>query len=211
MSLENKEEIGEVLSEAVARDDDLRERVRAVVLQALSERTWDGSEIRDVARQAFSGVGQGLPQRGTQVASAAKEAVQGLDEAVGRAVYALQMAMEEAWEHGRQFNEADLQSTVEDVQGLESDLLSTLKESADRGQGPAKEALMGLYEHLKLNGTDTGLQVRSLLEVLGNRLAVAAHGAGSDLKAQGKEGTERLKAVASGVLRGLADSLDRPR
>jgi len=211
MSFEKKEEIGEAVSAAMAREEDLRARVRGVVLQALSVRTWDAGEIREVARQAFSGVGQGLPQRGSQVAGAAREAVEGLDEAVGRAVYGLQMALEEAWAHGRQFTQTDMQSTVDDIQGLEEDLLSTLKENADRGQGATKEALAGLYEHLKRNGTDTGIQVRGLLETLGNRLAMAAHGTGSDLKAQGKEGTERLKAVASGVLRGLADSLDKPK
>jgi hypothetical protein len=99
-------------------------------------------------------------------------------------------------------------ATVDELKGLESDLLGTLKESADKGQGVVKEALSGLYDHLARNGTDTGSHVKGVLDMLGNRLASAAHGAGGELKEQALESTDRLKAVASGILRGLADGLD---
>lgn len=213
MSMENKEQIGEVISVAMARgeDRDLRERVRSMVMRALSERTWDKAEIRDVISQAFAGVGAGMPQRGSQAAAAAQEAVRGLDEAVGRAVYALQMALEEAWQQGRQFAETDLKATVDEIKDLEDDLLGTLKDSADKGQGAVKETFAGLYDHLRRNGTDTGIQVKGVLDLLASRLAGAAHGAGSELKDQAREGKDRLKAVASGILRGLADGLDKAK
>ncbi len=209
MSMEKNEQIGSVISAAMAQDQDLRERVRTMVMRALAERTWDTAEIREVLSQAFAGVGEGMPQRGSHAAAAAREAVEGLDEAVGRSVYALQMALEEAWGQGRQFAETDLRATAEEVKGLESDLLSTLKESADKAQGVAKEVLSALYDHLARNGTDTGSRIKGVLDVLGNRLGAAAHGAGGDLKDQARESRDRLKAVASGILRGLADNLDK--
>jgi len=209
MSMEKKEQIVMTISDAMAQEQDLRERVRNMVMRALSDRNWDVAEIREVLRQSFAGVGEGMPQRGNQAAAAAREAVEGLDEAVGRAVYALQMALEEAWGQGRRFTESDLKATADEVKGLENDLLTTLKESADKGQGVAKEVFSGLFEHLSRNGTDTGNQVRGVLEILGNRLADAAHGAGGELKDQARESTERLKSVASGMMRGLADGLDK--
>jgi ElaB/YqjD/DUF883 family membrane-anchored ribosome-binding protein len=209
MSMENQ--IGETISLAMAGDQDLRERVRALVLRALSERAWDKAEIRDVIKQAFAGVGAGVAQRGSQAASAAREAVQGLDEAVGRSVYALQMALEEAWEQGRQFSDADLKTTLDEIKGLEQDLLDTLKASADKANGVVREVLSSLYDHLKRNGTDTGSQIQGVVDRLANRLAGAAHGAGSELKEQAREGLDRLKSVASGILRGLADGLDQPQ
>jgi hypothetical protein len=211
MSTENKEQIDAVIGDAMAQEQDLRERVRSMVMRAISERSWDTGEIREVLRRSMAGVGEGMPQRGSQAAAAAREAVQGLDEAVGRAVYALQMALQETWNQGRQFTESDLKATVEEVKGLEDDLLGTLKESADKGQGVTKEALSGLFDHLSRNGTDTGNQVKGVLDLLGNRLAGAAHGAGGELKEQARETRERLKAVASGILRGLADSLDKSK
>ena len=208
MSMENKEQIGAVISTAMAQDQGLRERVRDMVMRALADRSLDTAEIRDVLSQSFAGVGEGMPQRGNQAAAAAKEAVQGLDEAVGRAVYAMKMALEEAWEQGRQFADTDMRSTADELKGLESDLLSTLKESADKGQGAVKEALSALYDHLARNGTDTGNRVKDVLDTLGNRLSGATHGAGGELKEQARESRDRLRAVASGILRGLADGLD---
>lgn len=209
MSMENKEQIGSVISVAMARDQDLRERVRDLVMRALADKSLDTAEIREVLRQSFAGVGAGMPQRGSQAAAAAREAVQGLDEALGRAAYAMKMAMEEAWVQGRQFADTDMKATADELKGLESDLLGTLKESADKGQGVVKEVFSSMYDHLARNGTDTGSRVKDVLELLGNRLAGATHGAGSELKEQAREGRDRLKAVASGILRGLADGLDR--
>lgn len=209
MSMENKEQIGIDISSAMAAEQDLRERVRNVVMRALAERDWDPAEIREIMRQSFAGVGEGMPQRGSQAADAAKEAVAGLDEAVSRAVYALQMALEEAWGQGRQFAETDLKGTVDEVKGVEADLLGSLKDAADKSQGVAKEILTGLHDHLSRNGTDTGGQVRGVLEALGNRLATAAHGAGNELMDQARASKERLREVASGILRGLADGLDK--
>jgi gas vesicle protein len=208
MSLENKEQLGIFISEAMANEQGLRERVRSMVLRALADREWDRAEMRDVMRQSFAGVGDGMTQRGSQAADAAKEAVQGLDEAVGRSVYALKMALEETWGQGRQFAQTDLKDTVEAIKDLEDDLLGTLKDSADKSQGWIKDTFAGLYDHLARNGSDTGLQVKDTLESLGNRLGTAASGAGSELKEQAKESKERLRAVASGILRGLADTLD---
>lgn len=209
MSMENKEQIGSVIGVAMAHDQDLRERVRDMVMRALADKSLDTAEIREVLRQSFAGVGEGMPQRGSQAAAAAKEAVQGLDEAVGQAVYALRMALEEIWGQGRQFSESDLQATVDELKGLESDLLSTLKERADKGQGVVKEAFSSLYDHLARNGTDTGSRVKDVLDLLRNRLTGIAQGAGSEIKDQARESRERLRAVASGILRGLADGLDK--
>jgi len=208
MSLENNEQIRVDISAAMGDDHDLRERVRSMVMRALVDRRGDPAEVREVLRQVFAGVGAGMAQRGAQAAGAAREAVQGLDEALGRSIYALQMALEEGWAQGRQFAETDLKHTVDEVKGLEDDLLGTLKESADKGQGVAREVLANLYDHLKRNGTDTGNQLKAVLETLGSRLGGAAGGARGELREQARDSGERLRAVASGILRGLADSLD---
>lgn len=209
MSMEFKEEVSGGVAAAMASDDDLKERVRDLVMRAMADRTLDAQAVRDVLREAFAGVGEGMPQRGNQAAAAAREAVLGLDEAVGKAVFALRMAMEEAWDQGKQFTENDMRRTVDDIKNLEDDLMASLKESADKGQGVAKETLGGLYDHLARTGTDTGGQLKAVMELLSNRLASAAHGAGGEFKAQAQDSAERMKSVASGILRGLADGLDR--
>lgn len=208
MSMENKEEMLEGVRSAMAQDEGLREKVRALVLKAVLERQADPAALKEVIRTTLSGVGDGLAQRGGQAASALSEAVQGLDEAVGRSVFALQMALEESWGEGREFAQSDVTTAVEDIKGLEQDLLQTLKDSADKAQGWLKGEMSGLYTHLARTGTDTGAQVRTVLSALNSRLANAASGAGAEVRGTVVEATGRLGAVASGILRGLADSLD---
>lgn len=208
MSMENNEQIRADVVAAMESKEDLRERVRAMVMRALVARSGDPAQVRAVLREVFAGVGSGMSQRGSQAGDAARDAVQGLDEALGRSIYALQMALEEGWADGLQFAEADLKHTVDEIKGLEDDLLGTLKETADKGQGVAREVFSNLYDHLKRNGTDTGSRVKNVLEMLGKRLGAATDGAQSELRDQARESGQRLRAVASGILRGLADSLD---
>jgi len=203
------------VSAAMGEEQGLRERVRALVMRALAQRQWDSAEIRaeirEVARLSLSGMGEGMGARGEQTGAALREAVHGLDEAVGRSVYALRMALDETRSQGQHFAETDLRAMADQLTDLEADLLATLKQGADRSQGWFKDNLHALHGHLSKNGTDTGMQVKDTLDVLHNRLASAANGAGSALREQATEGRTRLFAVASGILHGLADSLDQLR
>jgi hypothetical protein len=212
MSMEEKHEIRETLG-AATRDEggDLRDRVREVVLQAILRRQPDPQALREVMRDAVAGVGDGLASRGGQVGDALREAVQGLDEAIGKSVYALQMAVEESWGRGRTFAEGDLREAADAVKGLEDDLLGTLKETADRAQGGLRNEFEALGTHLRNNGTDTGQRVRAILEVLQNRLGSAASGAPQEAKHTAHAAAGRLADVASGILRGLADAIDIKR
>lgn len=197
------------LAVVLADPVDLRLRVQHWVMRALAERELDRAAARDILREVFDGLGAGLPERGTQAASAAREALHGVDEALGRSINAVQMALDEAWGQGRGFAETDLAETINDLKGLEGDLLNTLKAGADKGQGLTREVLGNLHSHLSRTGADTGSQLKTALEGLSNRLAAAAHGTRSDLRAQAQVSGRRLRAVASGILRGLADGMDR--
>ncbi len=211
MSIENKQEITENARAAAGDEAELRERIRAMVMQALVDRQADPAAIRDVMRDTIAGVGDGLFERGSQASTALREAVRGMDEAVGRSVYAVQMAVEEARGKGRRFADADVKEAVDAVKGLEGDLLSTLKEASDKTQGWLKGEFADLSLHLARTGTDTGAQVREVMEKLGSQMGGISAGALADSMAAMQEAQGRLATVASGILRGLADSLDATR
>ena len=211
MSVENKEEIVESVRLAPDEGGELRDRVRGLVMKALVDHQTDPEAIRAVMRDTLAGVGDGLAARGHQATSALREAVAGMDEAVGRSVYAVQMAMEEAWGVGHRFAETDMKETFEAVKGLEDDLLSTLKEASDRTQGWLQGGFADLGLHLARTGTDTGAQVRSVMEKLNSRMVNIAVGSGADSLAAAEQARGRLSEVASGILRGLADSIDAQR
>jgi hypothetical protein len=193
---------------AMSSDERLRERVKLIVMRWVVERQVDPVMLREVAKDALEGVGVGLDQRGKAASAALGEAVQGLDEALSRAVYAMQMAAEEAWDGGRQFAATDLQATVDELRGLEGSFIQALRGAADKSQGWLKLELTELGDHLARNGTDTGRRVSEVSEVLARRLRMAAAGSGQAVVANASLIRGRLTVIASGVLRGLADALE---
>ncbi len=204
-----KDELRQAAKLAAGGETDLRERFRQLVLQAILERKADPKEIRAVMRSTVAGVGDGLTQRAGEMGSAMQEAVRGMDEAVAKSVFALQLALEEAWGQGKQLATEDLRDTYDTVKDLEGDLLTTLKEAGDRGGDVTRTEFERLRTHLANSGTDTGTRVKMVLELMGDRLAGAASGGGADALAAAQDLKERLKAATSGILRGLADALDK--
>ena len=211
MSIENKEEVAENVRASADDAEQLREKVRALVMKALVDHQADPAAMREVMRDTLAGVGDGLVERGNQASAALREAVRGMDEAVGRSVYAVQMALEEAWGVGHRFAETDVKQTVDAVKDLEADLLSTIREAADKTQGWMKGEFADLGTHLARTGTDTGVQIRAVMEKLNSRVGGIAAGSMAETMATAQEAQNRLANVASGILRGLADSLDAKR
>ncbi len=206
--MENNQDVRVALADLSAGEGALKERVRALVLDAVLRRNADPKALREVLRDAVAGVGDGLGRRGEAAGQALQEAMEGLDEAIGRSVYALQMALEEAWGQGRQFAQQDLKEAADALRDLKDDLLRTLKETADRAQGGVRDELVRMTDHLRRTGTDTGARVRDVLAVLQVHLGTAASGASTDAKEAARTAASRLAEVASGILRGLADAID---
>jgi hypothetical protein len=208
MSIELNEKVISDVRAAASDDEGLRERVRALVMQALVERRADPSAVKSVLRSTLAGIDGGLAQRGVEAGGAVREAVKGLDEAVARSVYSIKMALEEAWGQGREFADSDVKDAVSSMQDLEEDLLLTLKNAADDSKSWLKAEFTDVRAHLSRTGTDTGAQVRDVMHRLNSRLASAASGSGADAMTAASVTRTRLSEVASGILRGLADALD---
>lgn len=202
------EQMQDALRDAVSSDEALRERVKLIVMRWVSQRRIDPAALREVTAAAVDGLGAGFAPRGQAASAALSVAVEGLDEAVSRAVYALQMATEEAWDGGRQFAANDLKPTLDELRGLEGSFVQALRSAADKSQGWLKQEFLNLGEHLVRNGSDTGRRVGEVTEILGNRLKDASSGVGQDALASAALARSRVIAIASGVLRGLADALE---
>lgn len=208
MSAENAHELIGPVSQAASEAVDLRARVRELVTDAILKRQADPKEIKAVMQAAVDGLGVGLAQRGNHAGEALTEAMVGLDEAVAKSVYAVQMAVEESWGQGRRFADEDLRAALEAVKNLEDDMVGTLKQTGEKTQGLLKAEFEKLREHLARTGTDTGSQVRDTVSALSGRLGPVASGSVDEIKETAKETVGRLASVTSGILRGLADALD---
>jgi hypothetical protein len=202
------DEVREPAREAASEGGDLRERVRGLVLDAIMKRKADPKAIGSVMKSALEGLGEGYGAHAGNAGDSLKTAVAGVDEAVGKSLYALRITLEESWDQGRRFAETDLRDAYDALRGLDDNLIGTLKETGAKSRGVLKDEFTHLSEHLVRNGTDTGSQLRDVLAALGRGLGQVAGDASRDARADAREAAGRLAAVTSGVLRGLADALD---
>ncbi len=192
-----------------ANEADLRERVRDLTARALHERRMAFADMRAIVSAIVSGVGSGLTARGGEIRAHLKEAVAGVDEAVGSAAQRASYTLQEAAEAGRAFKENELKTSLEQLRDLEGQLVDTLKDTAAQSGGKLKEELGYLSDHLRHSGTHTGEQVRAALERLARGLKASGAAGRAGLSESAHTATDRLAQVASGMLEALADSLKR--
>ena len=194
---------------AAASEPDLRERVRELTARALHERRMALQNVREIVTAISSGVGSGLTARGGEIKDGLRQAVSGLDDAVGSAAQAVSYSVREAVEQGRAFKDNELKASLEQLRDLESQLVDTLKHTASQSGGKLKEELGYLSDHLKHSGTRTGEQVREALQQLASGVKAGGEAGRAGLSESASVATERLSQVASGVLSALSDSLKR--
>lgn len=194
---------------AAASGPDLRERVRDLTARALHERRLALNDLREIVSTITSGVGSGLTARGGEIKDGLKQAVSGLDDAVGSAAQAASYTLREAAEQGKAFKDNELKASLEQLRDLEAQFVDTLKQTAKQSGGKLKEELETLSEHLKHSGTRTGEQVRASLEQLSRGVKTGTEAGRAGLSESASTATERLSQVASGILEALSDSLKR--
>ncbi len=210
-SIHENEQLAQWHDEAVAAasEPDLRERVRELTARALHERRMALQNVREIVAAVASGVGSGLTARGGEIKDGLRQAVSGLDDAVGSAAQAVSYSVREAVEQGRAFKDNELKASLEQLRDLETQLVDTLKHTASQSGGKLKEELGYLSDHLKHSGTRTGEQVREALQQLASGVKASGEAGRAGLSESASVATERLSQVASGVLSALSDSLKR--
>jgi gas vesicle protein len=196
-------------AEVAASAPDLREKVRELTARALHERRMALNDFREIVAAITSGVGSGLNARGGEIKDGLKQAVAGLDDAVGSAAQAVSYTLSEAAAQGKAFKDNELKDSLEQLRDLETQIIDTLKQTASQSGGKLKEELGYLSDHLKHSGTRTGEQVREALQQMVSGVKTTSTAGRAGLSDSASAATERLSQVASGILDALADSLKR--
>ena len=151
---------------AAASEHDLYERVRELTARALHERRLALQNIGEIVGAITSGVGSGLAARGGEMKDGLKQAMTGIDAAVGSAAQAASYALQEAAAEGKAFRDNELKASLEQLRDLETQLVDSLKQTASQSGDKLKEELGYLIDHLKHSGSRTGEQVREALQQL---------------------------------------------
>jgi len=188
---------------------DLHERVRELTARMLHERRMTLNDIRELVTAISSGVGNGLAARGGEMKDGLKQAIAGMDEAVGSAAQAASYTLSEAAAQGKAFKDNELKASLEQLRDLETQIVDTLKQTASQSGGKLKEELEYLSDHLKHSGTRTGEQVREALQQLASGVKTSSQAGRAGLSETAGAATERLSQVASGILAALSESLKR--
>jgi len=194
---------------AAASEPDLRERVRELTARALHERRMALNDLREIVSAITSGVGSGLAARGGEMKDGLKQAITGLDDAVGSAAQAVSYTLQEAAAQGKAFKDNELKASLEQLRDLETQFVDSLKQTASQSGGKLKEELETLSNHLKHSGTHTGEQVREALQQLASGVKTGTEAGRAGLSESASTATERLSQVASGILAALSESLKR--
>ena len=192
---------------AASQGENLRDRAKQITLDALKDGKLSLEEIRNIGQAITEGVSLGLADRGSELKSGLKEAVSGMDEAIGQAAQRISMTFREAIERGKDFNEMELKSSIERMRDLERDFVESLKDVAGKSGGKLKEELTEISGHLGRTGTDTGGRVKDSLGALYTSLNAQAGSTSSTLKDAAKTTAARLADLASGVLAGLSEAM----
>ena len=196
-------------AEAAVSAPDLHERVRELTARVLHERRMPLNDIRELVAAISSGVGSGLTARGGEMKEGLKQAIAGLDEAVGSAAQTASYTLREAATQGQAFKDNELKASLEQLRDLETQIVDALKQTASQSGGKLKEELGYLVDHLKISGTRTGEQVRDALQQLAGGVKASSEAGRAGLSESASTATERLSHVASGILEALSDSLKR--
>lgn len=206
------EEIHDSAQQAVEQEQevDIREKVRDITLNALTQRKLDAESIKAVVGAVAEGSRIGAVSHGERMGEALKEAISGLDDALTKAAEATKLAIEEAAGRAGDFSQQELKRSISDLGELEKIFLDTLTDIAKNGTDRAAEILGDLATHARNSGTAVGEQVVTALADL-QRFVQQTGKAGLEAGVETARTTgAQIVQIASGILAGIADSLQPP-
>ena len=198
-----KQQIEKEVRETVESGVDIYERVRGITLKALTERTLDVDNIKDVMESVLKGMSDGLSQQYDPAKHAFKQSTEALDDALTKTAEASKLAIEEAAANVDEFSSHDFKRAAEDLKSLEGMFLDTIETVGRHGNETASKIAKDFLAHARANGTEVGRQSRLILEGLDNLRISGQHAVVTGAVAT----TSALTKIAAGFLAGIAESL----
>jgi polyhydroxyalkanoate synthesis regulator phasin len=194
---------------AVESQEDIREKVRRLTVEALAEGKLEAEQVKAIIESVIQGASLGIETHGNRARQALEEAVKGLEDGLIKAAEASKLALEEAASRADEFTAQEVKRAFEQLVELEKLYLDTLAEVAKKGSAQAGEILADLVRHARDSGTAVGEYLAEVMQTLPRKLQEAGQwGFKAGLDAARTTGAQ-LAAIASGFLAGIAEALDR--
>ena len=184
--------------EAMKAGEDVTRRVRDLTLDALRNRRFDREGIREVVRAVTEGMAAAAPASGGTMRQAMGQAFRGMDEALTKSVEAGEGALRQLVATGRGLADNEVKQALAGLKKIEEDFVDTVSKVASSANERAGPELRALVERATHAGTETGKQTAKLMAEFTF--------AGMELAG---EFSVRFAKMASGVLAGMADALEK--
>jgi hypothetical protein len=201
------EAIRKAATDTLAQGDNIRERVRALTLEALQSRHLDFASLREVMKSLTEGISVGAEQRGRDLRFALSEAFAGMDQALSKAAQASSLALKELASRSKGFSNQDLKQGLERMRQMEGDFLDAVRQVSQSAGGTVKSEWQELSSHAQRAGTDTGRVISQTAREFSARMSATM----GDTAIAGMEAArqfgERFAAAASGILAGMSEAL----
>lgn len=211
MTLVNKENTQESARTTVLQSDDIEQDIRHLVVQTLNEGKFSPEAIKQTLQDVLTGATEGASQQLEKNTEALEQVVSGIDAALSQVAGASKLAIEEASSNLQDFSDHDLKRALTDLQDLESLFLDTLSDVANKGQETTKATLTRLLEHLQNSGSSVGDSVTKILSALHYDLSKGGRLEKIQAAEMAKTASVSFIRMASGMLAGIADSLENKK
>lgn len=203
------ENIRQAATDSVRNGENVRERVRDLMLGTLTSRRFDREAIRETMRAITEGVSAGAEGSRAGTRHSLAEAFRGMDQALMKTVEAGQEAIKQLVDTGRSVSDRELQQAFDGLQKIEEDFLNTVSQVAESASDRVRPDLQDLASRATRAGTETGRKTAAVMGEFTRRFAgTSIEVTTTGIELAGEFGA-RFAQIASGVLAGMADSLDK--
>lgn len=178
-----------------------------ITLKALTRGELDRDAIRKVTGDVVKAVQEAATVQGVRTKEVVAEAVAGVDQALAHAAQALKLSIEEAGGRAEKFSREDLAKARESLKNLEGDFIDALRETARSGRSTISSIMDDMIKHAQSSGTAVGRQLQEMSGLSG-RMAEAGRAHFEAALRTAASSTAMMARIASGVLAGIAESLN---
>jgi len=203
-----KESIEDAAKAAVKDGKDIQNEVRDIVIDALAEHHLDRENVDRVVKAVLEGVTSGIGEDHKTLNKAIENTLDGLREGMLKAVEASRLAIEEAQGRADEFSEKDIKRAMDDLKGLEALFMQAATDFSKAGIAATRGTFEDLATHAERTGIAIGKSVSEALETMQGKVTSAKRPGLDDLTKVTLAGAANIASIASGILAGIADSLN---
>lgn len=194
--------------DTVTEGNNIQDNIQHIVVQALKNGKIEPETIKQTLNDVIEGAFDGINSQPGDSAEALKQVLNGVDSALGQVAIASKLAIEEASSNLQEFSDHDLKRALNDLGDLESLFFDSLNKVADKGKETTHDTLKELLNHMQSSGSSIGQSVNDILTELHHNLTKDGRLQKIQAADTAKAAADTFARVASGILAGLAESLE---